>query len=369
MQKKTFSVIILIFMMMFAESIFAQTAITVENMPAIPDNDGFAGSLAGVSNGALVVAGGSNFPGGGRPWDGSKKKWYDHILVLEKPNGTWKKAGKLPSPLGYAVSLTWKEGVVCVGGSNESGHEKKAFIMHWQKGEIVFEDLPDLPITIANGAGALLGNVLYIAGGLENPSDTCALKWVFSMDLSATKRHWTRLPEWEGEGRMLSVAASKDNLLYIMSGTSLSSNNKTGAVERAYLKELQCYNPKNNTWKRLANLPEAMVAAPGPAMVLNDQIFVLGGDNGESAKSGLSLKDNHPGFGNKIWQYSVKKDSWENTLSFPTDVRDNAALKPNESTYMPVTTPLVFWNGLYVLVGGEVRPGVRTPRVLSIKLK
>ena len=34
----------------------------------LPDPEGFAGPYAGVSGGALIVAGGSNFPGGKRPW-------------------------------------------------------------------------------------------------------------------------------------------------------------------------------------------------------------------------------------------------------------------------------------------------------------
>ena len=36
--------------------------------PAIPDADGFAGAYAGVSNGVLLLAGGTNFPGNRRSW-------------------------------------------------------------------------------------------------------------------------------------------------------------------------------------------------------------------------------------------------------------------------------------------------------------
>jgi N-acetylneuraminic acid mutarotase len=50
----------------------------------IPDEDGFAGSYAGVTNAALLVAGGSNFPGNKRPWTGGTKTWYDKIFILEK---------------------------------------------------------------------------------------------------------------------------------------------------------------------------------------------------------------------------------------------------------------------------------------------
>src|ERR1019366_969557 len=52
-------------------------------LPSLPDKEGFAGSFAGVSNGAMIVAGGANFPDK-KPWDGGKKLWYDTVFVLER---------------------------------------------------------------------------------------------------------------------------------------------------------------------------------------------------------------------------------------------------------------------------------------------
>ena len=87
-------------------------------LPAIPDPVGLAGSFAGVSNGALLVAGGSNF-GNGTPWNGGVKTWYDKIFVLEQANGSWKEAGQLPHPLAYGVSCTWQDGVIIAGGNDQ----------------------------------------------------------------------------------------------------------------------------------------------------------------------------------------------------------------------------------------------------------
>src|SRR5690606_35831856 len=127
-------------------------------LPAIPDATGFAGSFAGVSNGALVVAGGANFPDGA-PWNGGTKTWYDHVYVLEQPTGQWKLAGRLPLPLGYGVSATWRDALVCVGGSNASGHYTRAFLLRYVNGAIQTEALPDLPAPNANACGALIGDV------------------------------------------------------------------------------------------------------------------------------------------------------------------------------------------------------------------
>ncbi|ULT41203.1 hypothetical protein KRR40_42040 [Niabella defluvii] len=57
----------------------------------MPDKVGFAGAYAGVSNDHLIVAGGSQFPEGTRPWSGGVKSWNDKIMAMDKKK---KKAGK-----------------------------------------------------------------------------------------------------------------------------------------------------------------------------------------------------------------------------------------------------------------------------------
>src|SRR4051812_42894769 len=74
-------------------------------LPSLPDREGFAGSYAGASGGALLVAGGANFPGK-RPWEGGEKSWYDRTFVLEAGAKAWREAGKLPAAGGYGVSIT-----------------------------------------------------------------------------------------------------------------------------------------------------------------------------------------------------------------------------------------------------------------------
>src|SRR5262245_61614359 len=114
-----------------------------KRLAPLPDKEGFAGSFAGVSNGALLVAGGANFPDK-KPWDGGKKVWSDTVFVLEKPDGSWKVAGKLPRPLGYGVSVTHGAGVVCVGGGDADRHFADAFRLEWKNGKLVTTELPPL---------------------------------------------------------------------------------------------------------------------------------------------------------------------------------------------------------------------------------
>ena len=47
--------------------------LTWTSLPPLPDPIGFAGAFAGVADGALLVAGGANFPDL-PPWDKGKKE-------------------------------------------------------------------------------------------------------------------------------------------------------------------------------------------------------------------------------------------------------------------------------------------------------
>ncbi len=84
-------------------------------LPDIPDPLGLAGPIVGQTNGAILFAGGANFPDA-PPWKGGKKTFSSRVHVLGT-DGKWiTDAGKLPRPIGYGVSITTDRGVIVVGG-------------------------------------------------------------------------------------------------------------------------------------------------------------------------------------------------------------------------------------------------------------
>lgn len=318
-------------------------------LPVVPDPVGFAGSYSGISNGALIVAGGANFPDGGAPWTGSTKVWHDDVFVLEKAHGKWLRAGKLPAPLGYGVSLSWKDALVCIGGSNVSGHYADAFMLRYKDQNMQVEKLPDLPAPLANSCGVLIGDVVYIAGGQKNAGDLVASDNFWSLDLSAPEKGWQILPAWPGLPRMLAVAGTAKGAFYLFSGVALK------AGKREYLKDAFKYE-LGKGWQKISDLPAPVVAAPSPAYSPdNTNLQIFGGDDGALAARAAELKGNHPGFSKAILNYSVIADRW--TVA--------GQIEPTA----PVTTPLVVWNGQVVLPGGEVRPATRTPNVLIVSVE
>ena len=336
-----------------------------EQLPALPDPVGFAGAFAGASEDALIVAGGANFPAG-RPWDGSPKVWHDRIFVLDDPEGPWQLASeKLPRPLAYGLSVSANNGVVCCGGGDAKRHYADGFLLRWDGGKILTHALPPMPRPAAFFCGAILGETLYVAGGLEQPQAPAAMKTFWALDLSANEkqRKWVELPPWPGPPRMLAVAAAQDGRFFLFSGVELVPG-RGGKPTRRYLQDAYRFAPGFG-WHRMADLPHPVAGAPTPALAWREKgILVLGGDDGCLALRTSALKDHHPGFTPQILGYCILRDAWLKMGRLLKKPGPNPARHPNAGVWPAVTTPAVPWRGHTVIPSGEARPGVRTPRVV-----
>lgn len=190
-----------------------------ERLPPIPATIGVAGSYAGVSDGALLVAGGANFPGR-KPWEGGTKVWQDDVFVLETPAGPWMSAGKLPLPLGYGAALTHPLGLVCIGGSGPDRHSPNSFILRWSAEKLTTITLPDLPEPRANHCGGLLGDTAFIFGGASTPGASNAMNSLLSLNLTKPQSGWQTLEPLPGPGRIFATAGTQGGSLYVFGGAA-----------------------------------------------------------------------------------------------------------------------------------------------------
>jgi N-acetylneuraminate epimerase len=315
----------------------------------LPERAGFAGMYAGASGGALLAAGGANFPEK-MPWEGGKKVWYDSVFVLDRPEGEWRVAGRLPRALGYGVCVTYGEAVICAGGSDATRHYADVFRLRWTHNELKTETLPALPHPVANACGTVAGSTLYVIGG-QSSADGPASDEVFAMDLSSRAPGWRKVEPLPpaaggGGGRILAVAASCDGALFVAGGATLIKG-VDGKQVRRYLSDAYRYVPKRG-WSRVADLPHAVVAAPSPAPNAESAWYILGGDDGTQVDV---APDAHRGFSPDVLRYDAHADRWK-VLS-------------QELPVGQVTAPCVFWEGRWRVVSGEVKPGVRSPAVMN----
>jgi N-acetylneuraminic acid mutarotase len=319
-----------------------------EKLPSLPDPEGFAGCFAGVSGGALLVAGGTRFPGK-KPWEGGEKAWYDTVFVLEKPDGTWRRAGRLPRALGYGVSVTLDDGVLCIGGASATRHHADCFLLRWHDGRLTTTKMPSLPRACAYLAGAKAGSVVYVAGGIEAPDSTSCLKTFWSLDLAKKDATWQERKPWPGPARILAVPAAHEETFFLLSGADLSAG-KDGRPVRTYLRDAYSYDPDRG-WRELPDLPRPVVAAASPAPVLAGRLLVVSGDDGRNVH--FEPRDKHPGFPRGVLSYDLRDSSWKSLGECPLS---------------RATVPAVPWRGRVVIPGGETRPGVRSPEVWGLTL-
>ncbi|WP_375584027.1 sodium/solute symporter [Cyclobacterium xiamenense] len=344
--------------LMFSVSPLLAKEINWRNFPPIPDQEGFAGMFAGVSDDRLIVAGGANFPEK-RPWEGGQKVWYDHIYVLDAVDGVWQKSGKkLPQPLAYGVSVTYQDKVWIIGGNDARGHSSQVLTLSYEEGEIRIDThYPHLPVSLANMAGAVVEGVLYIQGGQESP-DGLARQEFFALNLNdeRSEMKWTQGAVFPGTGRIQSVAAAHEGSFYVFSGFHLKAL-EAGGTTRELLRDAYRFLPGDRlgegTWERLKDLPRGVAAAPSPAFSLGTSHILISG--GLDEKTILHTDpETHPGFLDEMLAYNSRAGEWVEMGAMPEGISR-------------VTAPTAYWKGYWIVPNGEKGPGVRSPAVLGLQ--
>nr|WP_295085871.1 N-acetylneuraminate epimerase [uncultured Roseateles sp.] len=100
--------------------------------------EGVAGAFAGYSANALLVAGGSNFPGAWKQFSagqnyahkGLMKTWRDEVYACI--DGRWRVVGKLPQALSNGAHVQSNGGLLIIGGELQGGGASKEVIeLRW----------------------------------------------------------------------------------------------------------------------------------------------------------------------------------------------------------------------------------------------
>lgn len=314
-------------------------------LPPLPGP--ISGHFSGTHNGALLVAGGSNFPVS--PFQGGQKQWLDRIYVLTPGAAAWVDGGKLPQPRAYGGAVSTPEGVFLLGGTDGDACTDEVLRLTWNEGAISLDHAGHLPIPLAFHGAALVGEGIYVVGGQTDPKGTEAINRAWQWNYRTKDALWSEIDALPGGSRILPVVVSRDDGLYVFSGASLFRKDD-GAPGRVFLNDGYCYTP-GKRWKVLTGPPVPLVAAPalpwGQAHIL-----VSSGDDGRLFEKSAELGDGHPGFPNTIRAYHTITDTWVEKGTVPQPC---------------VTTQAVLWEGSMVIPGGEDRPGHRSTAVLSGK--
>jgi cyclically-permuted mutarotase family protein len=347
-------------------------AAVLPSADGIEKQPGLAGPVTGIIQNRLLISGGANFPDG-MPWHGAKKVYHDEIYLFEKKNGRIVDARvskqRLPQRVAYCANVMIPGGLVYLGGENEQGISDKVVLVKYKtvSDEIEFSDLPSLPLPLTNLAAAYNDHIIYVAGGNSKDGNSDKL---FSLDIEKPNAGWQSLPDIPVKIAFAVMAVQSDgdhNCLYLIGGRRKNSSGRSDIFNTVYQ-----FDIKSNSWTQKQSLPYSVSAGMGIASGSN-HILLFGGDKGETfnkeeklsvaiinekdeqKKSALkaekiALLEAHPGFTSEVLMYNTVTDTWERTNPLPAG--------------SPVTTIAIKWGNDIIIPSGEIKAGVRTPRIL-----
>ncbi|MDT7829893.1 sodium/solute symporter [Pricia sp. S334] len=332
---------------------------------------GYAGMVGGWHNGAVIAAGGANFPSG-LPWEGGKKVYSDSIYVLN--DGQWKLAGRsLPFPLAYGASVSTPEGILVIGGEDGITAKDQVLRLRYDPAseEVEIARFPSLPEPLAYTAAVVEAGYVYVVGGKNADRSVNSF---YRMRLDNPKK-WEKLEDLPGAPRALhtiAVQETKDSRkLFVIGGRNQLSGQKSEPLT-TYLS----YDLQDNFWKNEGEIPingkprvlmgasaesigsMGIMVYGGSDEVLFDRLehiaLQLDSEKNDSIQASLTaerdaLLNSHPGFSQEILGYNSITKTWYvyDTLPDPIPVTALSFKKADD----------------FVIVSGEVSPGIRTPEV------
>lgn len=339
---------------------------------------GLAGAFIGVHGDALIIAGGANFPNG-MVWEGGKKAYHKDIYILEKKANNeyqWfeEKRFSLAQKSAYGLTIPTEEGLICVGGMNDSELLSSVYLLKWDatRKEIEIEDLPPLPKPFANMSGGKIGSKIYVAAS-DNSSES---KYFISLDLAKLEEGWQELPVWGGSPRTHAVGVVQNDgevdCFYLFRGRFKGENSTSAMLTDSYV-----YNPVTNQWKEIKSEAVFPLAAGTGIAVGANHVLLLGGDDGRTfnhleqlgadinAASDTVLRQqvmaerdailkNHSGFSKDIWAFHTITQTWTKVGELPYQTQ--------------VTTTAFEWDDQILIPSGEIAPSVRTPQISALSL-
>ena len=357
-----------VLIVLFTAYTMAQNSNPIQLLVGFPTEEqgfdkGVSACYCGVINGYLYIAGGCNFPD--KPVaEGGKKRFYKAIyaakLNAEGNRLEWKTVGQMPQPAAYGVSVTYENSLIFVGGNNETGGLTTAIRLRPTATGMQQESLPSLPHALDNMAGAVVGHILYLVGG---NCEGVATQKVWSLDLKNTaKQGWKEEPSIPGIARVQPIAAAlAGDLLGVWGGFAPKTDSKAAQLAM----NGASYNAGCGTWTALPVPTDALgeeVFTGGATAIATPQkgVVVVGGVNKDVFLAAINkLPEGYLlhepewyRFNSRVLCY--RDGTWTQLLQHPSVARAGCAL--------------AYWDGWVYVVGGELKPGIRTPEIVRFRV-
>ena len=335
----------------------------VTELKAIPDAayaKGVSAPFCGVVGDALVVAGGANFPDKSLLDGGAKRVYAD---IWAQADGEWVHAGVLPDSTAYGATFAVDGALVLAGGNVCGTTTDKVYELTFRDRAAVLRALPPLPVPMEQCGWTRDGDRLYLVGGVGTTG-------VYACTVG--EYVWTKLADLP-EPLVQPVAFASGGRLYVWGGfnpETLEVSDKglviptDSSVIPADSSVIPAEEPES-PWREAPSIPDGgtFVGATG-ATLPDGRLVVVGGVNRaifaralhntpEDRIPYLSKEPAEYQFRQAVYAFDPAAGAWTLLGSDPACALagPGVAVRPQ--------------GGLYV-AGGELKPGVRSPKLFSL---
>jgi hypothetical protein len=207
------------------------------------------------------------------------------LLRFDPATGRYTRLAPMPERLNHHVMAAWNGRIYVVGGMGDLlfGADTRSDAFVYDPDTDSWSELPPMPTPRGAAAGAVIGDTLYVAGGMTRNGRLSSALEAFDL---RTER-WRRLADIPTpREHMIGAAVGGD--LYVAGGRTLTSDS-IDVVER--------YEPAADRWTRVAPMPQDAGSLEG-ASVDGYFLAVAGDDDREGWVTG------------KIQRYDPRSNSW-----------------------------------------------------------
>lgn len=329
--------------LVLAASCTSMNTLKTCELPPIPDAayaKGVSAPFCGYASGILVVAGGANFPDKSLLEGGTKKVYAD---IWAYDGAQWQHAGCMADSVAYGATFQLDDALVFAGGNVNGITSDKVYKVQLSAGKALLTELPALPLPMEQYGWSQYGDKLYLAGTAG----------VFCCQ--AGEWEWTRLCALP-EPLVQPVAYATEKGLFLWGGFNPET---LLAPDTGHFLNLQTLQ-----WESAPAIPDGGTFVGASGTTLPDgRLVVVGGVNRAIFERALrnTPEDRIPYLSREPEEYKFRQSVWL------FDGQRWACLGEVPETALAGAGVAVAAQGLLV-TGGELKPGVRSPKTFTIGL-
>lgn len=231
------------------------------------------------------------------------------------------------------------------------------------------ETWPDLPAPVKNGIAARVGDMAFVGLGSAGTD-------LYALDLSDPAAGWQKRASFVGPATNGAAVAVSATTIYLFSGNGKATEDARSPI---IFDTVYAYDTQSDRWsKRDTKTPVGLSGAK--AVSLGDgRIALVGGYNKELfdtylAEIGAIDKEADPeGFRALVTSYmgmEPKAYRWNDKLLVYDPAANNWG-SLGDNPYLPNCDPALVaeGDGRFLVMSGEIKPGLRTPEVKHVEIK